>query len=616
MMQASADRGAVPGARGLLAAAAGGIVAALAVIAIYLQVRENGYVWDDWTVIGILGPEGVREAGSWRELMLRPPADYAVLFRPLTMLTYLLQLWAGRAGPADFHIANLLIHSANVFLLTLVAWRLLEGAAPAASRRLVLTTACGMIYGFHPALTEPVSWISARSDLVVTFFLCLALVLDRASPVAGWARAIAVGGCFYLAMLAKETAIGFLAALPFLHLSARWQRPATPSRDVMAEALFPQYRTYAALAGASALYLATRLLVAGPALGLDDVISPARNIDTIGQHALVVAASLAQHIMSAVWPFQDLVPGRQMPLPIRIPEVLPMVAASGAVLAVAIAACTSRAGRAPALLFLGFVAALLPVANIVPIPAVVVPTEIAVATRYLTFPLVFACLAVPHVAELAEASLGKHVRYAGALVGLIVGTWLLAAGANIRVTVPLWKDDIVLNSWALRQGGASFWRYANMGAYHLLAGDYARAREAFEASLRLRDDDQSAWVWNNLGLAEAALGNSEQAMRAFRRALELASDEMRARINIGRLERSLGHPQAAAVVLEEGMRRIEASGRPGRVEAELRYELALAYAALGRSGDAAAQLNAARSHARDSRERTAIDAALHALATK
>lgn len=606
-----------PDARALVRATSGGILAALLVLAIYLPARENGFVWDDWTVLDVFNSSGLRDPGSWREMLVRPPADYAVLFRPLTMLTILLQLWAGHTGPQPFHIVNLVIHSANVFLLTVIAWRLLENGASSASARFVLATACGMVYGLHPALTEPVIWISARSDLLLTFVLCLALLLDRALPEAGWTKAVAVATCFYLATLAKETAVGFLAALPIIHLATHWQRQGPLTPGVLTGVLLPQRRTYAALLTAFTLYVATRMAVVGPALGLDNVISPARYIDTFGQHMLVVAASMAQHVWSAIWPFQNMVPGRQMPLPISFMDVLPMVAASTAAIAIAVAAaCTSHAGRAPALLFLAFVAALLPVANIVPIPAVVVPTEIVVTTRYLTFPLVFACLAVPFLVPLAVALLKRHVRCARALVGMIAAAWLLASAANVRVTIPLWKDDVVLNTWALSQGGASFWRHANIGAYFLLAGDYGRAREAFATSVRLRDDDQSAWVWNNLGTAEAALGNAGEAMRAFRRALELSSDEMRSRINIGRLERSTGNAQAAVDMLEQGLHRMQASGRRYPQEAELRYELALAYVALGRSTDAAGQLNAARSRARSSREREVIEGALRLIALR
>jgi hypothetical protein len=601
-----------------------GIFVALLVLAIYLPARANGFVWDDWSVLDVFWTTGLRHAGTWTGLshagtwldaLLRPPDDHAVLFRPLTMLTILLQIGMGHSGPQPYHIVNVVIHAANVFLLTLVAWHLVKSEGISTATRCVLVVACGLFYGLHPALTEPVVWISARSDLLLTFFLCIALLVDRALSEPGWMKALAISACFFLAMLAKETAVGFLVAIPLVHLAVSWQQPGRLRWSAVAEATLPHYRTYASLLGATVLYLATRLTVGGPAaFVLDDAISPARHIGTVGQHALVVLSSIAWHVASALWPFQNVVPGRQVALPISLSDVLPMLAASfGVILAAVAAIFTGSAARAPAILFLAFVASLVPVANIVPIPAVVVPSEIVVANRYLTFPLVFACLSVPFFLRMAHAALMKHVRHAGAIIAMAVAAWLMASGFNVRVTIPLWKDDLVLNTWAIRQGGESFWRYANIGAYYLLTGDYSHAREAFLISVRLRNDNQTAWIWNNLGTAEAALGNHAEAKRAFLRALELGSDEMRSRLNIGRLERSIGNAEAAVEVLEQGLFRVQKSGRSMEHEAELRYELALAYWALGRPEDAAAQLNAARARARNARERQGIDQALRTV---
>jgi hypothetical protein len=604
--------------RVLASAGGAGILTALVVLAIYLPARGNGFVWDDWSVLDVFKTSGLRDAGSWLDALLRPPDDYAMLFRPLTMLTLLAQIWMGHAGPEAFHIVNVAIHAANACLLALIAWRLLQNEVPSASTRFGLAVASGLFYGLHPALTEPVIWISARSDLLLTLFLCMALLLDRVLPDRGWTKAIAVSACFYLAMLAKETAVGFMVAMPIVYIAAGWQQPGRLGWRVVVDGTVPHYRIYAALAGATALYLATRLAAGGPAaFALDNVISPARHINTIGQHGLVVLTTLAQHVSSALWPFQNMIPGRQLPLPIRLGDVWPMLAASfGVILAAFAAIVASPAARVPALWFLAFVAALLPVANIVPIPAVVVPDEVVVANRYLTFPLVFACLSAPFLLRLAHAALMKHVGYAGAIMAMAAGAWLAASALNVRVTIPLWKDDVVLNTWAIRQGGDSFWRRANIGAYYLLAGDYERAREAFLVSVRMRNDGQTAWIWNNLGTAEAALGRHAEARRAFRRALELGSDEMRSRINIGRLERSIGNPRGAAEVLEHGLYRMQNSARPMEREAELRYELALAYSALGRREDAAGQLSAARALARNSRERQGIDDALEHIESR
>ena len=282
--------------------------------------------------------------------------------------------------------------------------------------------------------------------------------------------------------------------------------------------------------------------------------SPARYIGSFGQHALVVVASLAQHIGNALWPFQNIAPGRQLPLPIDAMEVLPTAAASAAVIVVALlAAWKGGAGRVPALLFLAFVAALIPVANIVPIPAVTDPREIGVASRYLTFPLVFACLAVPFLVRSADTALAKRVRYGRAFLGLILAVWLLGSAANVRVIIPLWKNDAVMNTWAIRQDGPSSWRYANLGAYYVRQWELAEARNAYLRAIELHPDYHFAWY--ALGAIETSLGNYESAIRAHRRALETNPDDYMNRIRLAVLERSRNRSQTAVELLEEALRR-------------------------------------------------------------
>jgi len=587
-----------------------GLIAALAALAVYWPALDNGYVWDDWILLDVFNTAGMRDPASWRDALLRPPADFAALFRPLTMSSFLLQMWSGQVEPRPYHLVNIALHAVNALMLAVVAWRLLGDGTSGGAPRALLASLSGVAYAMHPALTEPVIWISARADLLVTAFLTLALVVDRWRPAAAPGTACAIGILFFLALLCKETALGFVAALPAVHLAvgASWNGSIRPSS--LARALAPHSRVYIALAGALILYLAARFAATGASLGTENMVSPARYIDSPGQHVLVVATTLAQHVWTAVWPFQNMVPGRQLPLPIRVSDVLPVLAASGCLVALTLAAARGTAAvRTPALLAVAFLGALLPVANIVPIPAVVVPDEIAIATRYLTLPLTYACLALPLALRASASFLTRFTRHAHVLIGVVMTSWLLVSVANDRVIIPLWKNDVALNTWAIGLGGGNFWRHANIGAHYLMLGEYDRARSATIAAIRLRDDEHSAWVWNNLGLAELALGNGPQAMAAFRRALELGTDGAKSRINIAKLERAAGNAGAAVDVLEGGLSPLPSKGRARPHEVQLRYELGLAYAALGRAAEAAAQFGIALELSRDPRERRAIEEA-------
>lgn len=592
----------MPG-RGILPAVLWGMLAAVFVASVYWPARENGFVWDDW--VPLVHSPVFRDPGEWREAMLTAPLKDPVATRPLAMLSFMLQLWAGQTGPGPFHLASLLLHAANVFLLALLAWRVLQGAA--SPRMAALGAALtGLIYGLHPALTESVLWISCRYDLLMTLFLLLALLLDRTLPAGGWLRPLLVSIAFISAVLSKETGVGFLFALPFVHYALHRSGDGPRARTVWAEIAARNWKVYLALFVISLLYLGVRYALFGASIGMERMALQFHEIDSLDQRMLAVAASLTRHVSDAVWPFQNMIPSRSLHLPIDAVEVLPLIAAAaGIVLAVMVA---TRSGAAPpvmALLLLAFVAALIPVSNVLPLPGRW--GEIWVSSRYLTFPLVMVCLAAPFAIRAAETHLSRHVSRPRVLLLAIVAAWIAASVVNIRVTIPLWKDERALGLWALQQGAREYWRYQNLGEHYLRNREFQEAREAFATAVALRGD--LGLNWNNLGLSEALLGNPAEAHRAFRRAIEVDPDILSARINIARLELAAGKPQAAVQVLEDGLGRHVGAEERDQVGV-LHFLLGKAYAATGRADDAVAQLKAAQAQAQNPQDRAAAERAL------
>lgn len=84
--------------------------------------------------------------------------------------------------------------------------------------------------------------------------------------------------------------------------------------------------------------------------------------------------------------------------------------------------------------------------------------------------------AAPFVIRLAQTRLAQHFRYGPLLLWAVVWAWMLAAAANVRVTIPLWKNDGIMNYWAIQYGPPSSWRHLNLGNYYARIGDLERAR--------------------------------------------------------------------------------------------------------------------------------------------
>ena len=181
----------------------------------------------------------------------------------------------------------------------------------------------------------------------------------------------------------------------------------------------------------------------------------------------------------------------------------------------------------------------------------------------------------------------------------------------MRATIPQWRNDLTLNTWAMEQDGPSFWRHASIGFYYLRVRDYQGARDALIAALRIRE---SSWIWNLLGVAEVELNRLVEARKAFRRALDLGTDDARSRWYLADVERRLGSPAVAADILEEGLRNISPGDRVRWKTAQTHYELALSYIALGRTDDAAAALTVALSLSHKPADREHFERTLRSIA--
>jgi tetratricopeptide (TPR) repeat protein len=137
------------------------------------------------------------------------------LYRPLTTLTYLFNYAAlGNADrPFGYHIINFLIHFANVLLCYGLALSVLRKFWPA-----IFIAA---IWAVHPVLTESVTNIIGRADLLAAFGLLSALWMYRMSRQSAGARRIA---CLTGVMIA--TAIGIFSkesAIAILGVIVLWE---------------------------------------------------------------------------------------------------------------------------------------------------------------------------------------------------------------------------------------------------------------------------------------------------------------------------------------------------------------------------------------------------------
>jgi len=170
----------------------------------FSNVINSWFLSDDFAQIGkILG-------GDFSVVWGR---EHGGFFRPLFILSYLIDTRIWGARPFGFHLTNVVFHSLNAFLTYVLSLRIVGDLklTPAAKRMIAI--GAGVLFLLHPSHTEAVSWISGRADVLATFF-CLASLLSYLEYIRGKRKSqLALSlFCFALALLAKESAI----CLPFL----------------------------------------------------------------------------------------------------------------------------------------------------------------------------------------------------------------------------------------------------------------------------------------------------------------------------------------------------------------------------------------------------------------
>jgi hypothetical protein len=178
-------------------------------------------------------------------------------FRPLFILSYVVDgtLWV--TNPFGYHLTNVALHTLNSYLVFILSSRLMRKNRqdPAISFR--ISVAAGLIFLLLPSHTEAVSWISGRTDLIATLFFLLALIAydsyqqERHIPYLAATLVL-----FTLALFAKESALCLSLVVVAMELS-----PATRQEQA------PDFRQAIKTGGMFVLILLAYFLVRYAAIG-------------------------------------------------------------------------------------------------------------------------------------------------------------------------------------------------------------------------------------------------------------------------------------------------------------------------------------------------------------
>ena len=474
----------------------------------YLNALGGSFVSDDHR--GIVNNPKLREPDSLYEFFattLGHKVTFGGFYRPITRLTYWIDLQLFGPNPFGFHLENLLWHTATA-LLVLVLLRGLWPEEP------LMALMGASLFAVHPVHTEAVAWVSGRSAVLAAFWGLLAFLAhlraDRGKSKASLWR-IAALAAWLAALGSKEIA----AILPILLLMtdallgrpSGWWRPGR---------LATRYGLYAV---AGVAYVALRLSVVGRLYPQEmSTAFQGAPLSVRGPTMLKVGAAYVGRLLLPVNMNADWSPPFARGL---TDGPLPLLALAFLIALLWLAWAVRRTAPPVSWGILWSGLALLPASNLLPFG------EIG-AERYLYFSSLGACVALAWVMTRGmrpykEASPQAPIPMAGAL-GCAV---LILFAANTIDRNRDWSDSLVLWEKTVRPSPGSQRARVNLLGALWGKGRYAEAEPLFKRALQIReqtlgpDHPHVASSLNDLAISYLSRGQYAQAEPLFKRALEI-----------------------------------------------------------------------------------------------
>ena len=187
----------------------------LAVLLTYASSLDNSFHYDDGH--SILRNAHIRSLNNLPSFFSDPRlfsenVDYA-MYRPMVLVLHAFNYAWGAYQPWGYLLVNLLIHALTTFLIFYLFQEL----------GLACLAAFGgaLLFALHPAQTEPINYISSRSESLAALFYLSAfltyLKATRSNAIAAPCYGLSLVA-FMLALLSKTTAL----SLPLLLLCHAW----------------------------------------------------------------------------------------------------------------------------------------------------------------------------------------------------------------------------------------------------------------------------------------------------------------------------------------------------------------------------------------------------------
>jgi len=469
---------------------------------------ENGLVWDD--IIAFEYSSLYQSANHLLNIFLQPLVFSHSYYRPVVSITFALQNSIFGVNPWGMHLYSLTLHIVNTLLLITILFRLADKWY-ANSRPVIPVLLVGLFYGLHPVLIEPVSYISCRFDLTVTFFILLTMTATLSS-INTLGKSLMVFILFLLAALSKEMSFGFALALPFWLVATSKTRSENVLEDLKFLRTPGNLAILVSVAFAGIVYLALRFT----ALDGTGITQNIYSGEPVQAKLILVIRSLYEYLALMVMPFGRISPAHPIQLPISIHDLPNLLAIIFFLLLVSLAIFLYKTSKRNFYLLVATVLTLTPVLNIVPLAK---PKDLYFFETYLALPLVMYSLFLFSLFESFRNSRLIH-RNSTRVVGFgVIAIWFIASLLTISATVPLWKNDLTLWYWVSTRKPELNRPRVNLAIALFNEQKYDTALSLIKPVLQ--KDKKDSLAWSTRGRIMEKLNKKGPSLEAFYKAVQL-----------------------------------------------------------------------------------------------
>ncbi|MBN1912903.1 MAG: tetratricopeptide repeat protein [Candidatus Omnitrophica bacterium] len=501
----------------------------------YVNALKDSFVWDDHYVI--VANDFIR---SWHNLHLIFSRAYfesfvELTYRPVVTLSYFLDYSIWKLNPLGLHLDSVLLHAFNAVLFFSFLNLVFKKKAPALF--------AALLFALHPVNSEAVSVISFRDDLLAFMFFFSSFILYiKSTSRPGSFR---ISGCYILslalfvfALFSKEMAVTlplFLALYDHLF-----------DGNKKAYSLLKRFKLYyLGYFLITLFYLCVRFIfMENPAAA--KVVYPGGNFYT---NILTMSRVFAHYLYLAFFPARAhlILHGNSF--------ISGSFFNPGTLFSVLlIAACfifalwVKNRSKVIFFSFALFFVALIPVANIIPIPNFA-------ANRYLYIPITGFCLflsaaifQLPRVKSPFFARMQKSFLFC-AMAAILIFYAAFTAIRNIS-----YRSDAYLWSEMVEAYPDSFEAHSWLGWVYLSQGLFDQAIREYEAAINLTPKGAKTEDYFYLGLSYRGRGMLEEAIASFNKAIALGYQKKKAYYYLGLIFKSKGSFGQAKQSFEEAIK--------------------------------------------------------------